>query len=243
MDNLTVTLNVEGGSYVVEEVLEKRINEGKVCEAYMQIQSDCWSFFILQVEYYLKWLGYDSKDNTWEPEELLDCDKLIQDYEDSQAKNIKGVSVSNYYQNQIFSTPQFLEGAAKDRAAEQKIKSEPSLARPAMIQTFAARKSANSRHQQGAASTTFPSVSSQPTRTPKGSSSSQGFVRGLQAERIIGITEINNQLQFLIKWAGTDQADFVPTEEANIKYPSLVIQFYEEHLTFVKIESEYSLDD
>jgi len=49
--------------YVVEKILKKRINKGKV-------------------EYYLKWVGYSEEENTWEPSDNLDCPELIQKYED-----------------------------------------------------------------------------------------------------------------------------------------------------------------
>lgn len=39
--------------YVVEKIIDSRINEQGV------------------KEYFLKWIGYDDKDNTWEPEENL----------------------------------------------------------------------------------------------------------------------------------------------------------------------------
>ncbi|KAL1500826.1 hypothetical protein ABEB36_006261 [Hypothenemus hampei] len=54
--------------YVVEKIIDSRINERGV------------------KEYFLKWIGYDDKDNTWEPEENLDCPGLIEAFEAERAK-------------------------------------------------------------------------------------------------------------------------------------------------------------
>lgn len=39
-----------------------------------------------QVEYLLKWEGYPDEDNSWVPEERLNCSNLIQAFEDGRKK-------------------------------------------------------------------------------------------------------------------------------------------------------------
>uniref|UniRef100_F6TCY0 Chromo domain-containing protein n=1 Tax=Monodelphis domestica TaxID=13616 RepID=F6TCY0_MONDO len=61
------------------------------------------------------------------------------------------------------------------------------------------------------------------------SKSKQEKFQDLEPE-IIDARKHNRELIFLVKWKNSDKTDFVPAKEANVKWPQLVIHFYEKRL-------------
>ena len=135
------TATVAEEEYTVEKVVDKRVGKNN------------------RVEYLLKWVGFEEKDNTWEPEENLECPELIADF----------------------------EGKRED-PSEKKVSGEKNRLR--------------------------------------------GFERGLEPEKIVGVTNVTCELMFLMKWKNSDEPELVPARRANVKCPQLVIQFYQKRLTW-----------
>lgn len=58
------------------------------------------------------------------------------------------------------------------------------------------------------------------------------FESGLTPEKIIGATDINGELAFLVQWKSSNKAMLIPNKLAREKCPQLVIDFYEQRLAW-----------
>ncbi|XP_035658086.1 chromobox protein homolog 1-like isoform X6 [Branchiostoma floridae] len=181
----------EPEEYVVEEVRDQRIRGGKV-------------------EFLLKWKGYSEIENTWEPEENLDCPDLIAEFKRKYNQN--KATKTEEKKRKSTSTVNGTEESKRKRKAEEKSAS-PRRGRTHMVM--------------------YEDDEDKP----------RGFDRGLEPERIIGATDSSGELMFLMKWKGSEEADLVPARIANVKCPQIVIQFYEERLTWHSYPSEENQND
>ncbi|KAF6213154.1 hypothetical protein GE061_010869 [Apolygus lucorum] len=177
----------EEEEFSVEKVLDRRIKHGKV-------------------EYLLKWKGYSDNDNTWEPEENLDCPDLIQAYE--EARKAREASAK--------------KSSDKPEPKKEETKKPSSSATEAPAKRKSGVSEANGEEKK----------TSKKSKKAEDDNKPRGFDRGLDPEKIVGATDARGDLMFLMKWKGTDEADLVPAKIANVKCPQIVIQFYEERLTW-----------
>uniref|UniRef100_A0A3Q3VN06 Heterochromatin protein 1 n=1 Tax=Mola mola TaxID=94237 RepID=A0A3Q3VN06_MOLML len=148
--------------FVVEKIIRRRIFNGRV-------------------EYFLKWKGFTDAENTWEPEDNLDCPELIEEF-------LRNAHVSE----EIEEVQEFIP---KEEMTEQEteINLEP-----------------NDDHSDAPANlSTY-----------------------LEPECIIGSTDRQGELMFLIKWKNSDDVALLPAREASARCPQMVIDFYEQKLTW-----------
>jgi len=67
---------------------------------------------------------------------------------------------------------------------------------------------------------------------------SNGFEKGFAAKEIVGATEENGKVYFLIKWSDKTQEDeLVPASVVNVSIPQMVIAFYEARLAWSTVNS------
>lgn len=171
--------------YVVERIVAKRHRRGKV-------------------QYQIKWMGCGDSENTWEPEENLNCQDLLERFarEEVEKLNSRGKrSLPDSNSNQ-------------DRSGED-VEKAPSK-RQILPRTS---------KSLGPVVTPTPSLPVAPNK-PR-TKAKNGFEKGHVAEKLEGVTEEDGALLFLVRWKGVDAVELVPSKIVRQHVPQLVIDFYE----------------
>ncbi|KAM7383593.1 hypothetical protein PAMP_003232 [Pampus punctatissimus] len=164
--------------FVVEKIILRRVSNGRV-------------------EYFLKWKGFTDAENTWEPEDNLDCPELIEEF-------LRNLSEENEEEQTEQLEPAFIP---KEEMTEQE--TEISYMQP--------QQQAHTVHSDG-------DFLEQDTPT--------NLSTYLEPECIIGSTDRRGELMFLVKWKNSDDVALLSAREASKRCPQVVIDFYEQKLTW-----------
>jgi len=202
-------------AYVVEKVIDRRVRGGKV-------------------EYFLKWKGFKDSDNTWEPEENLNCPDLISAYEKNRLAGGSQSSGSGKTKQRRTEGDLSNSASSKPSGKGKKQPSELNSTTPGNGVLSASASNTDSMHDAGADAEPHKQQNggASATTAVEENNSQRGFDRGLLPEKIIGATDSSGELMFLMKWKNSDEADLVLAKTANVRCPAIVIQFYEERLTW-----------
>ncbi|XP_067093940.1 chromobox protein homolog 3b isoform X1 [Osmerus mordax] len=168
--------------FVVEKIIRRRVFDGRV-------------------EYFLKWKGFTDADNTWEPEDNLDCPELIQEF----LKNLH-LTGENEVENLQVLNPDIIP---KQEADEQETEIQ---------QAYSEQRDSTQADSQQAGE--------QPLEA------SNTLTSHLEPDCIIGSTDKQGQLMFLVKWKNSDEVALLSAREASARCPQVVVKFYEQKLTW-----------
>uniref|UniRef100_A0A096MDA3 Chromobox homolog 3b n=1 Tax=Poecilia formosa TaxID=48698 RepID=A0A096MDA3_POEFO len=172
--------------FVVEKIIRRRIFNGRV-------------------EYFLKWKGFTDAENTWEPEDNLDCPGLIEEF-------LRDAHLSREVEEEQ-SEQEFIP---KEEMAKQETE---------IITGLCTR---TKKEQNSGVLKPDDEESDAPT----------DLSTYLEPECIIGSTDRKGELMFLVKWKNSDEVALMSAREASARCPQVVIDFYEQKLTWHCGDSE-----
>ncbi|XP_039972542.1 chromobox protein homolog 3b [Xiphias gladius] len=168
--------------FVVEKIIRRRISNGRV-------------------EYFLKWKGFTDAENTWEPEDNLDCPELIEEF----LRNTHLLEKHEELQTEQEFTPKEEMTEQETEISYMQFQRQP-------------------RTLRGDSDVLEPD--------DERSDAPANLSTYLEPECIIGSTDRQGELMFLVKWKNSDDVALLPAREASARCPQVVIDFYEQKLTW-----------
>lgn len=204
--------------YVVERIINKRKVEG-------------------ETRYLVKWEGYDSRYNSWEPESCFNSREMILDFEENFRKKMSDLAKRKRPRR----AQQFQQ---KREEMSTKCNRPNNVGRPRSIsktqaQALTIPKPSLEQQQQPEDSMDDPiddhddDENIDNVSTSSGEEIEHGFSRGLTPEAIVGAGKVNGQPSFLIKWKGNNGTEFIPTRIVYEYTPKLACAFYESKIVWV----------
>ncbi|XP_055629750.1 chromobox protein homolog 3-like [Toxorhynchites rutilus septentrionalis] len=175
--------------YEVEQILDRRIRRGKV-------------------QFLIKWKGCNHSENTWEPEEHLNCLNLLERFRNECA-----------------------EKSAKTRGQKRKSTFQANTDREKSNSAEKTKYTNNNRSKSKRTPIVLESkIVKSEILQQQYENRSHGFQKGYIAETIMGITEEDGERLFLIKWKDRDELEMVTAKVTREHVPELVIDFYEDRI-------------
>ncbi|KAI4463862.1 chromobox protein [Holotrichia oblita] len=188
-----------------------------------------------RVDYLLKWKNYSGEDNSWEPEDNLDCPELIRQFEKLRRTN----KVQGGRDKKRRKSPSPINSDASEASSKDKQR-QGRLRRRERRKSKLKKKKSGRNSDEGESDDDNEKSKIKKIDKKKTDSKNDGKrdSKSSQAEKIIGASDTTGELLFLMKCKGTDDADLVPAKKANVVCPQVIIQFYEDHLAWHSPEED-----
>ena len=204
--------------FVVEKILNRRLKKGVI-------------------QYYIKWKDFPSDDNTWEPASNLNCDSMIEEFEESlrEEKEKEKEKEKQKEKQKERKREESLKSKSKNRSARY-AESGSDTDEDWIVDNDRSTPARSSKKRQSSvknkSSVMVDSDSETENVRPPLAKRLCGFDRGFEPEKIIGATDIGGDLKFLVKWKDHPDTELIPASLANERIPQAVISFYEDRLTW-----------
>ncbi|KAE9522871.1 hypothetical protein AGLY_016740 [Aphis glycines] len=189
--------------YTVEKILDKRVRYGKV-------------------EYFLKWSGYSDLDNTWEPEENLHCGELVEEFEENLKQEMKKTQPERSHKHTLSSNSTVTICASSDAgpSEEREISS---------LQFLKSEKSDESDKHDEIKDAVIGDGEQNGVSENKANDDDDVEPEKIP-DKILGVSNSGDELMYLLKWKENNKTDLILAKEAKLRFPQIVINYYEERL-------------
>jgi hypothetical protein len=216
--------NKKKNVFDVEKILDSRIENGVV-------------------KYLLKWKNYSDEYNTWEPEENLNCPKLLNEFIESKHKNEKSLKREdeshkiNAVYDLLYDTnkiPMKIIGISnqddeKKYLLQWKNEDESNIDFDLVSFEYANSFLPNLviKYYEEILEWNDDDIIQYDNEI---SNAPDAFENGFKPKEIVYATNVNGKFMFMMEWKDSEEPDLVFAEIANKICPELVIKFYQSQL-------------